>query len=168
MNVSNLVITGETMAKANKPLSNRRKSELRTQKLKELAESGKLAMIRSRGDLAEAVGYTYSQRNSAGYQWVHYKIERGELKETLVGYTENGAAEYEYQYVGKKIAMPSKEATESALAMYDRLKQDSIEQSMAELNSPMVTFYKGDITISLEFMSEEGIAQIIKEVMKGE
>lgn len=166
MNVSNLVITGETMAKANKPLSNRKKGELRTQKLKELAESGKLSMIRTRGDLAEAVGYTYSQRGNAGYQWVHYKIEKGELKETLVGYTENGSAEYEYQYLGKKTTTPSKEATESALAMYDRLKQDSIEQSMAELNSPMVTIYKGDITISLEFMSEEGIAQIIKSIME--
>ena len=156
------------MAKANKPLSNKKKGELRTQKLKELAESGKLSMIRTRGDLAEAVGYTYSQRSNAGYQWVHYKIEKGELKETLVGYTDNGAAEYEYQYISKNIATPSKEATESALAMYDKLKQDSIEKSMAELNSPMVTFYKGDITISLEFMSEEGIARIIKEVMSGE
>jgi hypothetical protein len=37
---------------------------------------------------------------------------------------------------------------------------------MEKLTSPMVTFYKRDITISLEFMSEEGIAQIIKSVME--
>jgi len=156
------------MAKANKPLSNRKKGELRNLKLKELAESGKLAMIRNRGDLAEAVGYTYSQRSGAGYQWVHYKIERGELKETLVGYTENGSAEYEYQYLGKQQDTPRKEAAERVLEEYDRLKQESIEENMEKLTSPMVTFYKGDITISLEFMSEECIAQIIKEVMKGE
>lgn len=166
MNVSNLVITGETMEKANKPLSNRKKGELRTQKLKELAESGKLSMIKTRGDLAEAVGYTYAQRGNAGYQWVHYKIERGELKETLVGYTDNGAAEYEYQYVGKNIATPSKEATESALAMYDKLKQDSIEQSMAELTSSTVTIYKGDTTIAIENISDTTLVNIIKEFVK--
>ena len=154
------------MAKANKPLSNRKKGELRTQKLKELAESGKLSMIKTRGDLAEAVGYTYAQRANAGYQWVHYKIERGELKETLVGYTENGSAEYEYQYLGKQQDVPRKEAVERVLEDYDRLKQDSIEQSMEKLTSPMVTLYKGDISIVLEFMSEEGIAEVIKEVMK--
>lgn len=154
------------MAKANKPLSNRKKGELRTQKLKELAESGKLSMIRNRGDLAEAVGYTYSQRSGAGYQWVHYKIERGELKETFVGYTENGSAEYEYQYIGKQQNVSRKEAVDQVLEEYEKLKQESIEENMAKLTSPMVTFYKGDITISLEFMSEEGIAQIIKEVMK--
>ena len=154
------------MEKANKPLSNKKKGELRTKKLKELAESGKLSMIRTRGDLAEAVGYPYAQRNNAGYQWVHYRIERGELKETLVGYTDNGSAEYEYQYLGKQQDVPRKEVVERVLEDYNKLKQDSIEENMKKLTSPIVTFYKGDITISLEFMSEEGIAQIIKSVME--
>ena len=169
MNVSNLVITGETMAKAKKPLSNRRKGELRSQKLKELAESGKLAMIRNRGDLAEAVGYTYSQRSSAGYQWVHYRVQKGELQETLIGYN-NGLPEYEYKLVGcepiVKKTTSNKKAVDQVLEEYEKLKQESIEENMAKLTSPMVTFYKGDITISLEFMSEEGIAQIIKSVME--
>lgn len=165
MNVSNLVITGETMEKANKPLSNRKKGELRTQKLKELAESGKLSMIKTRGDLAEAVGYTYAQRGNAGYQWVHYKIERGELKETLVGYTDNGAAEYEYQYVGKpKKGTPlvgNFRVVEPKVVIEEKAEEPTVLAT-----NTVVTIYRGDTTIAIENISDTALVNIIKEFVK--
>lgn len=165
MNVSNLVITGETMEKANKPLSNRKKGELRSQKLKELAESGKLSMIRTRGDLAEAVGYPYAQRNNAGYQWVHYRIERGELIETLVGYTDNGAAEYEYQYIGKpKKVTPL--AEDFKVAEPKVVLEDQKEEPTVLATNTVVTIYKGDITIAVENVSDTALVDIIKEFVK--
>lgn len=153
------------MAKANKPLSNRKKGELRTQKLKELAESGKLSMIRNRGDLAEAVGYTYSQRSNAGYQWVHYKIEKGELKETLVGYTDNGAAEYEYQYIGKPKNTTSL-AGDFKVAEPKVVLEDQKEEPTVLATNTVITIYKGDITIAVENVSDTALVDIIKEFVK--
>lgn len=165
MNVSNLVITGETMEKTNKPLSNRKKSELRMQKLKELAESGKLSMIRTRGDLAEAVGYTYSQRSNAGYQWVHYKIERGELIETLVGYTDNGAAEYEYQYIGKPKKVAPLAGNFKVVEPKVVIEEKAEEPTVLATNT-VVTIYRGETTIAIENISDTALVNVIKEFVK--
>lgn len=160
----------------NKKLGNRKKGELRKQKLIELANSGKLAMIKSRGDLAEAVGFTYQQRNKAGYQWVKYKVDKGELKERLTGY-EDGIAVYEYEYTGakpevkttKKFPEPRKEVVERVLEDYDRLKQDSIEKSLEKLSTyPTLTIYRGETTIAVDNMCEEYIVRAIEAVIRQE
>ena len=154
------------MEKANKPLSNRKKGELRTLKLKELAESGKLSMIKTRGDLAEAVGYTYAQRGNAGYQWVHYKIEKGELKETLVGYTDNGAAEYEYQYIGRPKNVAPLAGVLKAVEPKVVLEDQKEEGPTVLATNTVITIYKGDTTIAIENVSDTALVDIIKEFVK--
>lgn len=158
MNISNFTLTKETKEKMNKPLSNKQKGALRSQKLKELAESGKLSMIKSRGDLAEAVGYPYAQRNTSGYQWIHYKVERGELIERITGYTDDGHAEYEYQYVeAKPKAKPVVKVqpviwTDEAVKMSDSIK-------------PMtITITKGDLTIRIEHADKGVVEDIVKSI----
>lgn len=142
----------------NRPLNNRDKGRLRKEKLQELASSGKLAFIKNRADLAEAVGFTYEQRHKAGYQWVNYNLMKGILKEKLTGYTDNGLAEYEYEYVEKKPkAKPAVKAqpviwTDEAAKMADSIK-------------PMtITITKGDLTIRIEHADRGVVEDIVKSI----
>lgn len=162
MNISNFTLTKETKEKMNKPLSNKQKGALRSQKLKELAESGKLAMIKTRGDLAEAVGYPYAQRNTSGYQWIHYKIERGELLERITGYTDDGHAEYEYQYVEpNKNPKPLKEVLKEFKPQVIEEKQ---ETPTVLATSMVITITRGDTTVRIENATNEALAEIIKAI----
>lgn len=159
MNISNFTLTKETKEKMNKPLSNKQKGALRSQKLKELAESGKLAMIKTRGDLAEAVGYPYAQRNTSGYQWIHYKIERGELLERITGYTDDGHAEYEYQYVeAKPKAEPVVKVSEPVRTVNEML-EDAFKGS-----NMTITITKGDLTIRIEHADKGVVEDIVKSI----
>lgn len=159
MNISNFTLTKETKERMNKPLSNKQKGALRSQKLKELAESGKLAMIKTRGDLAEAVGYPYAQRNTSGYQWIHYKIERGELLERITGYTDDGHAEYEYQYVeAKPKAEPVVKVSEPVRTVNEML-EDAFKGS-----NMTITITKGDLTIRIEHADKGVVEDIVKSI----
>lgn len=168
MNISNFTLTKETREKMNKPLSNKQKGALRSQKLKELAESGKLAMIKTRGDLAEAVGYPYAQRNTSGYQWIHYKIERGELLERITGYTDDGHAEYEYQYVEAKPAKLDVSAKEPASTVAKvsepvRTVNEMLEDAFKGSNMT-ITITKGDLTIRIEHADKGVVEDIVKSI----
>lgn len=155
MEATKLTINKETIEMANKPLTNKRRGELRMERLKDLATSGKLAMVKNRGDLAEAVGYTYKQRHTLGYQWVHYHIKKGELQETLIGYT-NGLPEYEYKLVGYE---PIVKKT------VPKTEEPAVEEKHNE--ETVATIYINDATIALENVSGDTIVEIIK-VIKGE
>ena len=170
MEASKVILTNETKEKMNMKLSNKKKGELRKQKLIELSKSGKLAMIKGRGELAEAVGYPYAERHKSGYQWVKSKIDSGMLVERITGYTDYGTAEYEYKLADDtkgKFPEPSKEVMEKVNADYEALKQASIAQSMEKLNTyPVLTIYTGDTTIAIENMAEEYIVKAIEAVFK--
>lgn len=157
MNVSNFILTKETKEKMGKQISLRRKGELRLAKLRELAESGKLSMIKSKGDLAEAVGYPYSSRNGSGYQWVKYKIDQGWLTEKLTGY-EDGIPVYEYQFIDK-----NKEMTEK------KVKQPTpvLTNAPKETSGTVITITNNDTTIKLDNVSTDVIIEIIKMITKG-
>lgn len=156
MEVSKLVISEETMNKAQKKLGKTKKSELRMEKLRQLAKSGRLAMIRNRGDLAEAVGYSYQERHSLGYQWVHYKIKRGVLKETFLGY-QDGKPEYEYEMISEQPAVITTKPAEA-----------QVVENPVENPATIMTIYKGDITIALDNVKDNTIVEIVKTIMKGE
>lgn len=163
MNISNFTLTKETKEKMNKPLSNKQKGALRSQKLKELAESGKLAMIKNRGDLAEAVGYPYAQRNTSGYQWIHYKIERGELIERITGYTDDGHAEYEYQYVEPKAKPAEPVSPVVKVSEPARTVNEMLEDAFKGSNMT-ITITKGDLTIRIEHADKGVVEDIIKSI----
>ena len=153
MEATKLTIDKETMAMATKPLNTKKKGELRMERLKQLADSGKLAMIKTRGDLAEAVGYTYQQRHSLGYQWVHYRIKKGVIKETLTGYR-NGMPEYEYELIGHEPAV--------------KIQQQPQVIINEDQKQAAITIYHGDTTIALENINDNTIIEIVKAITKGE
>lgn len=169
MFANKVVITEDTMNKAQKKLTNRRKGELRLQRLRELSESGKLAMIKSRADLAMAVGFTYEQRFKGGSQWVVYNVKKGVIKESLVGYTNHGTAEYEYHFVDP-----------DTIAKAPRKNAKKVEPVVSELNMPIIkdqeerveviaqpqtlTIYKGETTITLENVDKDTAVEIIKSI----
>lgn len=165
MEVSKLTITGETMEKATKQLNNRQKGELRSKKLKELADSGRLAMIKNRPDLAEAVGYSQRDKNFAGYSWVQYKVDKGVLEERLVGFNNNGRAEYEYIYHGEPKPAERK-YRKSQPVVEPTPVNEMLKAAFKEEKSPTLTIYKGDMTISLENITAEMAADIIKSIME--
>ena len=159
MNISNFTLTKETKEKMNRPLNNRDKGRLRKEKLQELAKSGKLAFIKSRADLAEAVGFTYEQRHKAGYQWVNYNLMKGVLKEKLTGYTDNGLAEYEYEYVEEKPkAKPVVKASEPVRTVNEML-EDAFKGS-----NMTITITKGDLTIRIEHADKGVVEDIVKSI----
>ena len=176
MFANKVVITEDTMNKAQKKLTNRRKGELRLQRLRELSESGKLAMIKSRADLAMAVGFTYDQRFKGGSQWVVYNVKKGIIRESLVGYTNHGTAEYEYHFVEpdtikkapRKNAKKTVEKSEPN-TLVDKIPTPIITDTSASevqvLAGPQVlTVYKGETTITLENVDKDTAVEIIKSI----
>lgn len=178
--------------KMNQPLNGRQKGKLRIKKLRELSKNGRLQFIRTRSDLAEAIGFPYDQKMNAGYQWVLARIRKGVLKETITGYTEDGHAEYEYQFIDpdkkphKKpatatITVPrptdfeivrepseteKKLAEKRAEEMYKAMSEQYDKDAKAREDKPMVAIYRGDTTIVLNNMSAEMMVEIIKSVIQ--
>lgn len=168
MNISNFTLTKETKEKMNRPLNNRDKGRLRKEKLEELAKSGKLAFIKNRADLAEAVGFTYEQRHKAGYQWVNYNLLKGALKEKLTGYTDNGLAEYEYEYVGDKpkvkTTKPDMSAKEPVVKVQPVIWTDEAVKMPDSIKPMTITITKGDLTIRIEHADKGVVEDIVKSI----
>ena len=95
MEISRLTFTKETQEKMEKGLSKRQRGKLRYQKLVEIANNGRLSIAKNRREVARLVGYMPGQEHS-GYSWVTNMINRGHLKETVVGSGRHGYLEYEY------------------------------------------------------------------------
>lgn len=95
-------VSKETIKKA-ETISNRRKGELRAQKLHEVAESGQLQKAKARIDVALMCGFTEEQK-PAGYAWVASQVKKGVLIERLSGHNPyTNQPEYEYSLGSKKI-----------------------------------------------------------------
>ncbi len=93
MKVSRLIFTKETKDKMNKSLNKREKGRLRSAKLKELDNDGRLAVAKNRYEVASMVGVSNKQ---VGYNWVSTLIKRKKITEILTGVNQYGQAEYEY------------------------------------------------------------------------
>lgn len=95
-------VSEETIKKA-ETISNKRKSELRAQKLHEVAESGQLQKAKARIDVAMMCGFTEKQK-PAGYAWVASQVKKGILVEHLSGHNPyTNQPEYEYSLGSKKV-----------------------------------------------------------------
>lgn len=88
----------EFKQKANKPLGNVEKRELRIQRLVDADKDGRLAKAKTRYDVGALAGFTEAQRTS-GYLWAYHLIKDGILKEHIMEYTKDGHAEYEYHVI---------------------------------------------------------------------
>ena len=153
MNASKVTITNETM---DKKITNKQKGKLRMDRLREAAKSGKLAFAKNRNDVAEMVGYLPGQ--NGGYQWVLYNIQKGVLKEEIVKYNNYGRAEYIYTFNDPEDK--TKKTIEKMVAEQPQIIISDEEKPI------MITIYKGDMTISLENITAEMAADIIKSIVK--
>ena len=191
MEASKITLTKETKEKMSKGLTKNEKGKLRDKRLHELAESGKLQFIKTRRELAEAIGFPHTQSQNAGYQWVLYNIRKGKLIENIAGYTDYGTAEYEYRLpeenkivskgieeaikefpnLIKKVEEPTEEEKRIAEVRAEAIHQAMSEQydrQQAEAAKPastIITIYRGDTTVALENVDADTIMAIIKAVM---
>lgn len=165
MNISNFTLTEETKMRMNKPLSTRDKGRLRNEKLQDLAKSGRLAFITTRADLAEAVGFTYDQRDKAGYQWVMKNVQKGRIKETLTGYRDDGRAEYEYQYLGENTKPKATIKKKPVAKKKPMVLVNEAVKVAEEIKPAEVVITKGDLAICIKNADKSVIAEIIKVVL---
>lgn len=157
MKASKLTISKETIMKAQEPLHNYKRSELYMKNLEALAESGKLAMVRTRAELAEAIGFPYSRRANGGSQWVRRAIEKGVLQEQTMSYKSNGRAEYEYHLLNPKAKSVAPPVNPPIL--------DGVENKVEVVAQPQtLTIYKGETTITLENIDKDTAVEIIKSI----
>lgn len=102
MEISRLIFTKETKEKMNKELTRRERGKLRYNKLKELADNGKLSLAKNRTEVANLVGMPNDGATKTGYKWVSGLIRNGYIKETIIGIGRNGKMEFEYSLTSKK------------------------------------------------------------------
>lgn len=110
-------VSEETIKKA-ETISNKRKGELRAQKLHEVAESGQLQKAKARIDVAMMCGFTEKQK-PAGYAWVASQVKKGILVERLSGRNPfTNQPEYEYSLGSKKIETVELPKEEPVVGVY--------------------------------------------------
>lgn len=103
MEFSRITFTKDTLNKMNKDLTKQDISKLRYQKLQELDESGRLSLIKTRKQLAMAVGYSIDEFLSKGSSWVNRMLKRGYISETFLGFDKRThIPEHEYHLTGIK------------------------------------------------------------------
>lgn len=173
MEVSRLYFSKETKEKMSKGLNKRQLGKLRYEKLRELAESGKLSSAKNRIDVMRAVGFTDEQYKT-GYSWVTNMINRKALTERVVGFGKNNKAEYEYtlgsrvpdydnikaQKVrwGKPIEEPTPEKPKAMVW---------VDECAKALNTYKLEFSNDNIKIRIELNDYEKVANLIKDILKG-
>jgi hypothetical protein len=164
----------EFKQKANKPLGNVEKRELRIQRLVEADKDGRLAKAKTRYDVGALAGFTRAQRTS-GYLWTYHLIKDGILKEHIMNYTKDGHAEYEYH-----VSMPKKDEpyTVSGVAPESKLvaKEEPVilsrayepkAQTVTLTNvHPKATIKLAHIELVLEDMPLKDIAELVRTLDK--
>lgn len=117
-----VIFKKETKEAMNKPLSHTEKRKLRLEKLRELDEGGYLSSATNRSDVGEMVGLPDKKQ---AYDWSTREIERGGLKETLVGFGNGGKPIYEYHYEPNPVVRKTekKKSRVSSKEMFEKLKE---------------------------------------------
>lgn len=145
-------------------LTSKKKGELRWKKLKELDKEGKLAFIKTRGELAEACGY--EKGDPKGASWVFNMLRNSVLEEVAVGYN-NGKMEKEYHLTGREPQFHNKptkkEATKSNTPK--TVEKNTVTEQQGSLNVGELAITKDNIAIKCSLPSNE-ISKIINELLK--
>lgn len=173
MEISRLTFTKEIKEKMSKGLNRRQLGKLRYEKLKELAESGKLSSAKNRIDVMKAVGFTDEQYKT-GYSWVANMIHRKALTERISGFGKNGKAEYEYT-LGSEV--PDYGNTKAQKARWGKPIEEPtpekpramvwVDESAKLLKTYKLEFSNDNIKIRIELDDYEKVASLIKDILKG-
>lgn len=166
MFANRLIISEDTLKKNN--LAPRERGRLRYQRLIELENSGKISLLTTRKELAQAVGY--SPDNATGVSWVNTMINRGYLSETLRGF-ENGEFRKEFHTTGKvpdydneaaKKPRKRKNKTNLLPKDYEELENSlpKFKEYAKNTDNRKLIIQKGDITITVELSADDIIKMI--------
>lgn len=103
MEVSRIIFRKETKDKMEQGLYGKALGKARLEKLKELANSGKLSTAKDRLDVAHMLGYTEetASNRSVGYGWVSSMISKGYLIESINGFNKDGTLNHLYSVSSK-------------------------------------------------------------------
>ena len=151
-------VSEETIKKA-ETISNKRKGELRAQKLHEVAESGQLQKAKARIDVAMMCGFTEKQK-PAGYAWVASQVKKGILIERLSGHNPyTNQPEYEYSLGSKKI---------EKVETIELPKEESRTISMYGIGNTttMVAIKVGEISVEITGAPVDYAKAIIETIIK--
>ena len=151
-------VSEETIKKA-ETISNKRKGELRAQKLHEVAESGQLQKAKARIDVAMMCGFTEKQK-PAGYAWVASQVKKGILIERLSGHNPyTNQPEYEYSLGSKKI---------EKIETIELPKEESRTISMYGIGdtTTMVAIKVGEISVEITGAPIDYAKAIIETIIK--
>lgn len=192
MEVSRLTFRKETKEAMNKGLSKTQKARLRFNRLRELNESGALSMIKTRKELAYALGYTREQITVSASPYICRLIKQGYMTETLLNFDPmTKMPQYEYHLTGKEpnavIGRPkrnssAKEKVEKELRRWqDKVATGYIpetpqpvldtptEPEVTVLVSPIkLELTKGDVCIKVELNNVRDASELIKTILNGE
>lgn len=157
---ANVIFTNEFKQMTKQKLPKAQRKELRIKALKEAEENGKFINAKSRYDIAKLAGFTDAQRAS-GYIWVLDQIKAGVLKEHIVGYKNNGRAEYEYHMANSK---PVVKPVEAPMTIAPTFKPEVKVINVAEPKPVAVTIKADDVTISIENAGVDYIIALLKGI----
>ena len=174
MEISRLIFTKETKEEIEKGLNATQRGVLRWNKLKEAEKAGTLALAKNRNEVANIAGFTEINK-TRGYQWVTNMISRGNLKETIQGFSKNRKMEYEYHIVKDPDYTRHKSRNAAKAAKQRQAKKMQKEtKATVSITAPMNSnTYKLEIlhnetTIKLELNEYEKVVELIKTILKGE
>lgn len=179
MEASRIIFTKETKDKMNSNLTPKQRGKLRWEKLVNMYEDGRLQAIKSRRELAEAVGFTREQRD-VGYSWVTNMITRGYMDEVHTGFDRNNKPEYQYFLTKKKPnygphnkrtlnkadkGIEANPAKITEPVVLSRASDINIEVKPQE--NAQITITRGDITVTMNNVEPETLVKIIMGVING-
>lgn len=154
-------VSKETIKKA-ETISNKRKGELRAQKLHEVAESGQLQKAKARVDVAMMCGFTEKQK-PAGYAWVASQVKKGILVERLSGHNPyTNQPEYEYSLGTPRVKLdPTK-------TLKEEKKEEERVVSMYGIGNTttMVAIRVGEISVEITGAPVDYAKAIIETIIK--
>lgn len=148
-----------------KERSNREMCESRYKKLEELNNTGELSLIKTRRELAMAVGYKDEDFLKKGASWVNRMIRGKYIIETVLGFNnELNRQEYEYRLTNAKPkSIDDKQQVEKIA--------DNMPQTIARdsVSSPIkIKITKQDICIEIELEDRDYAGEFVKQLVKGE
>lgn len=164
MEVSKLTFKEDTIKKMDSGLTRKEKGKILEKRLKELDETGRLAFVKNRLQLATAVGYTDEEAPKRGAAWVSAIVKRGLVSETLRGFDRNNKPEYEYHYNGNKRAKhtPSNVKQEGGVKQEEQMATVPIATDNKTIK---IEILKGDITIRVEFIDQDRALGLITTLL---
>ena len=158
-------------------LSKRQKGQQKWIKLMEEAERGRLALCRTRKDVAKLAGYKDSETHR-GYSWVMNMLTRGHIREKKLGYNDAGVMEYEFSIgaqpnyrLGKKKKIKQEVQPVEQGVIHDIPESTPVTLDKTNQDKPNVVITYGELRIEFNEANADTMREVIMALadkVKGE